>query len=196
MFPFPQLRAPSGTTWWQISASLRRSPTFLSIKRSLSPKTLLLLAPLRAKLHVSTGGIDSDFDIKLIAVYPKNFTAAGISSSTTASPGHISDVSATPTLLGGYQQLVRGEPMRGKFRNSFKTPEPFKRGKVRRLTSHWSKSITPFSRDTASWFKSRAHGFLSPTSTLKHLSKSLTQKPATSRPPSNASATLPSNPAV
>ena len=28
-------------------------------------------------------------------------------------------------VLGGYQQLVRGEVMRGKFRNSLTTPEPF-----------------------------------------------------------------------
>jgi predicted acyl esterase len=27
--------------------------------------------------------------------------------------------------MGGYQQLVRGEPFRGKFRNSFEKPEPF-----------------------------------------------------------------------
>ena len=27
--------------------------------------------------------------------------------------------------LGGYQQLVRGDVMRGKFRNSFERPEPF-----------------------------------------------------------------------
>ena len=26
--------------------------------------------------------------------------------------------------MGGYQQLVRGEPFRGKFRNSFEKPEP------------------------------------------------------------------------
>ena len=32
--------------------------------------------------------------------------------------------------MGGYQQLVRGEPMRGKFRNSFERPEPFVPGKV------------------------------------------------------------------
>ena len=30
--------------------------------------------------------------------------------------------------MGGYQQLVRGEPFRGKFRNSFERPEPFKPG--------------------------------------------------------------------
>jgi predicted acyl esterase len=27
--------------------------------------------------------------------------------------------------MGGYQQMVRGEPFRGKFRNSFEKPEPF-----------------------------------------------------------------------
>ena len=32
--------------------------------------------------------------------------------------------------MAGYQQLVRGEPMRGKFRNSFQTPVPFVPGKV------------------------------------------------------------------
>ena len=32
--------------------------------------------------------------------------------------------------MGGYQQLVRGEPFRGKFRKSFETPEPFVPGQV------------------------------------------------------------------
>jgi predicted acyl esterase len=32
--------------------------------------------------------------------------------------------------MGGYQQLVRGEPFRGKFRRSFERPEPFTPGKV------------------------------------------------------------------
>ena len=31
--------------------------------------------------------------------------------------------------MGGYQQLVRGEPFRGKYRNSFEKPEPFEPGK-------------------------------------------------------------------
>jgi hypothetical protein len=32
--------------------------------------------------------------------------------------------------LGGYQQLVRSEVMRGRFRNSFSKPEPFVPGQV------------------------------------------------------------------
>lgn len=37
-------------------------------------------------------------------------------------------VPANAVKMGGYQQLVRGEPFRGKFRNSFERPEPFKPG--------------------------------------------------------------------
>ena len=32
--------------------------------------------------------------------------------------------------MNGYQMLVRGEIMRGKFRNSFENPEPFKPNKI------------------------------------------------------------------
>ena len=31
--------------------------------------------------------------------------------------------------MGGYQQLVRGDVIRGRFRNSFEKPEPFQPGK-------------------------------------------------------------------
>jgi len=36
--------------------------------------------------------------------------------------------------LAGYQQLVRGEPFRGKFRRSFEQPEPFVPGVVEAVT--------------------------------------------------------------
>jgi predicted acyl esterase len=35
--------------------------------------------------------------------------------------------------MGGYQRLIRGEIIRGKFRNSFEKPEPFVPGKVARV---------------------------------------------------------------
>ncbi len=56
-----------------------------------------IAGPISPDLFVSTTGTDSDFDVKLIDVYP------------TDAPGK----------LGGYQQLVRGEPFRGKFRKSY-----------------------------------------------------------------------------
>jgi hypothetical protein len=35
--------------------------------------------------------------------------------------------------MGGYQQLVRGEPFRGRFRNGFEKPEPFEPGRISKV---------------------------------------------------------------
>jgi putative CocE/NonD family hydrolase len=75
-----------------------------------------LAGPLTARLKVSTSGTDSDWIVKLIDVYPGDFP------NPVPNPGGV--------VMGGYQQLVRGEPMRGKFRNSFEKPEPFTPGEV------------------------------------------------------------------
>ena len=67
-------------------------------------------------LHVSTTGTDADFVVKLIDVYPERLPDARWSPQPEP---------ANRVRMGGYQQLVRGEPFRGKFRNSFEKPEPF-----------------------------------------------------------------------
>lgn len=64
---------------------------------------MTVLGAVNVDLHVSTSGTDADFVVKLIDVHPDTATAA----------------------MGGYQQMVRGEPFRGKFRESFETPVPF-----------------------------------------------------------------------
>jgi predicted acyl esterase len=43
------------------------------------------------------------------------------------------DPNPTGIHMGGFQQLVRGEVFRGKFRNSFSKPEPFTPGKVEKI---------------------------------------------------------------
>ena len=70
-----------------------------------------ILGPIAAELHVATSGTDADWVVKLIDVYPDDFP----------------DPEPNPTgaKLGGYQQLVRGDAMRGKFRESFEEPKPF-----------------------------------------------------------------------
>ena len=73
-----------------------------------------------ANLKVSISGTDADFVVKVIDVFPDNFQYPG---SSQIPPG-----GAYP--MGGYEMLVRGEIMRGKFRNSFETPAPFKPGKI------------------------------------------------------------------
>jgi len=65
-----------------------------------------------ARLQVSTTGTDADFVVKLIDVYPPD------------EPDHPYRPDTT-VHMAGYQQLVRGEIMRGRFRKSFTIPQPF-----------------------------------------------------------------------
>src|ERR1017187_777665 len=48
-------------------------------------------------------------------------------------PKTVKHPNPTGVHMGGYQQLVRGEAMRGKFRNSFSKPEPFTPGKMEKV---------------------------------------------------------------
>ena len=79
-----------------------------------------LSGPITASLNVSTTGSDSDWVVKLVDVYPGDYPTN-------------SDPAFSQIQMGGYQQLVRGEPMRGKFRNGFDKPEPFEPGKLARV---------------------------------------------------------------
>jgi uncharacterized protein len=68
-----------------------------------------LAGPIQVDLTVSTSGTDSDYVVKLIDVFPSDtadtrFVLAG-------------------EHLGGYQMLIRGEPMRAKYRTSWSKPE-------------------------------------------------------------------------
>ncbi|HEY6168323.1 MAG TPA: CocE/NonD family hydrolase [Verrucomicrobiae bacterium] len=80
---------------------------------------LTFAGPIKVTLHVSTSGTDSDWVVKLVDVYPGDFP------DPTPNPAE--------AKLGGYQQLVRGDVFRGKFRNSFEKPEPFEPGKVTKV---------------------------------------------------------------
>jgi len=71
---------------------------------------LTLAGPVVADLWVSTSGTDSDWVVKVIDGYPLDLPA---------------DPDGGLNPMAGYQQLVRGEVMRGKFRDSLERPEPF-----------------------------------------------------------------------
>jgi putative CocE/NonD family hydrolase len=90
---------------------------------------LRVAGPLKVTLHVSTSGTDSDWVVKLIDVYPSDFPDPDPPSVRTGE----SQPNAIVVPMGGYQQLVRGEPFRGKFRKSFEKPEPFTPGKVEKI---------------------------------------------------------------
>ncbi len=73
-------------------------------------RDMTLVGQVEVDLFVSTTGTDADWVVKVIDVYPGDAGA-----------------------LSGYQMLVRGDIMRGKFRNSFEDPEPFVPGEVTRV---------------------------------------------------------------
>ena len=85
-----------------------------------------IAGPVEVSLLVSTTGTDSDFVVKLIDFYPGDYP-------DYEELAHNDDAPSAPrppnaVKMGGYQQLVRGEPFRGKFRKSFEKPVPFKPG--------------------------------------------------------------------
>lgn len=79
--------------------------------------------PVSPKLTISSTGTDSDFVVKLIDVYPAEFPDPSL----TNDGKRVLD--APQIRMGAYQQLLRGEPMRAKFRNSWEKPEPLTPGK-------------------------------------------------------------------
>jgi uncharacterized protein len=83
-----------------------------------------LAGPVRPKLKVASTGTDSDFVVKLIDVYPADFPNPPSEAVGKRVLG------AAPVLMGGYEQLVRGEPMRAKFRDSWEKPTPLPAGKM------------------------------------------------------------------
>ena len=92
-----------------------------------------IAGPLNPHLFVSTTGTDSDFDVKLIDVYPAEYADSKLDERPEEQGHRRSDVPPPGFTMAGYQQLVRGEPFRGKFRHSFEKPEAFTPGKVEEI---------------------------------------------------------------
>ena len=90
-------------------------PDVLAYQTGPLESDLTISGPITPSLRVSTSGTDSDFVVKLIDVYPNDYPNP--------------DPNPASVQMGGYQQLVRGEPFRGKFRKNIAKPEAFTPGK-------------------------------------------------------------------
>jgi len=105
---------PRGSGWpaWQVQdqrfAHLR--PDVLSWETGPLAEDVVLTGDASARLFASTTGTDADWVVKLIDVYPE-------------------DVAEDPGM-GGYQLMIAGEVVRGRFRRSCERPEPVPAGKV------------------------------------------------------------------
>ena len=101
-------------------------PDVLVYESDILTEDVTIAGPISPKLKVASSGTDSDFDVKLIDVYPENYPDP--EEGTGRANKRILD--APPLHMGGYQQLLRGEPMRAKFRDSWEKPEALTPGKV------------------------------------------------------------------
>lgn len=100
-------------------------PDVLVYQTDVLEEDVTLAGPMSPRLTVSTSGSDSDFVVKIIDVYPADLNTENAGSraqqiAPNAAPPR--DVQVAPVQMAGYQQLVRGEPFRAKFRKGFVTP--------------------------------------------------------------------------
>jgi putative CocE/NonD family hydrolase len=103
-----------------------RRPDVLTWETEILEEDLTLAGPVFANLMVSLSTTDADFVVKIIDVFPDNFTYPGENLPAGRATGG-------PYPMNGYQLLVRGEIMRGRFRNSFEKPEAFRPGKMEKV---------------------------------------------------------------
>jgi len=93
-----------------------RRPDVLTYETEVLDKDVTLTGNIIANLKVSTTGTDADWVVKVIDVYPDS--------------AQNNRFTAPNTFMSNYEQMVRSEAMRGKFRNGFDMPEPFIPGKI------------------------------------------------------------------
>ena len=78
--------------------------------------TLTLAGPIEVELMTAISSTDADFMVKVIDVYPERFKY------TKEATDYLKNKSYP---MSGFQQLVRGELFRGRFRTGFDNPQPF-----------------------------------------------------------------------
>jgi putative CocE/NonD family hydrolase len=100
-----------------------RRPDVLTFQTDVLNEDLTLAGVVTADLKVSISTTDADFVVKIIDVFPDDFRYPGDVAQPRRGVG-----GSYP--MGGYQMMVRGEIMRGRFRNSFSIPEAFKPNKT------------------------------------------------------------------
>ena len=102
-----------------------RRPDVLVYQTEVLTENLTVAGEISPEIYVSVTNanqkmLDADFIVKVIDVFPDN--------TSTTDPLY-----KDKPQMNAYQMLVRGEPMRARFRNSFEKPEPLESGKVHKV---------------------------------------------------------------
>jgi putative CocE/NonD family hydrolase len=96
-----------------------KRPDVVVYESDILNEDVTICGPVFANLSVTTSGTDSDWIVKLIDVFPDE------------TPDY--EPNPRDVRMGGYQMMVRGEILRGKFRNSYENPEPFSPNEITRV---------------------------------------------------------------
>ncbi len=108
MRPVEPTYDPRGSGWstWQVEDQrfAQGRPDVLSWATGPLEEDVVLTGTIAAHLFASTTGTDGDWVVKLIDVYPEDFKPE--------------------PRMGGYQLMIVGDVLRGRFRKSFEKPEP------------------------------------------------------------------------
>ena len=102
-----------------------RRTDVLTFKTGILNEDITLAGELKAVLKAMISTSDADFVVKLIDVFPDDFSYD--SSYCCKGIKHEAE-------MAGYQMLVRGEIMRGRYRKSFEKPEAFTPGKTEEVS--------------------------------------------------------------
>jgi putative CocE/NonD family hydrolase len=128
-----------------------RRPDVLVYQTSALDHDLTIAGPIEADLSVSTSGTDADWVVKLIDVFPDTLEQSGPWSSLVHS--------ANAEQFRGYEMLVRGDVLRGKFRKSMSHPEPFVPGAITPISIVMNDALHTFKKGhrimvqvQSSWF--------------------------------------------
>ena len=102
------------TTWWRWLVDDQRPfsdrPDVLTFVSEILPEALTIRGQIAATLFAGTTGTDADWIVKLIDLYPN-------------------EVPAQPEL-GGYQLMISGDILRGRYRESVEEASPIPAGEV------------------------------------------------------------------
>jgi len=155
-----------------------KRPDVLVYQSEILEEDLTIAGPIKPNLWITSTGTDADFVVKLIDVYPNDFPNP--------------DPNPNDLQMGGYQQLLRGEPFRAKFRSSLEKPEPLEPGKLTKIEFSMPDLCHVFRRGhrimvqvQSSWFplvdrnpqtfvdipNAKPEEFVKATQTLRHSAK-------------------------
>ncbi len=105
-------------------------PDVLVYQTEVLTEDVIVAGDIKPSLFISSSGTDSDFIVKIVDVFPDDYAFPETGNKLpNGQPERIKPPENSAWTVfqpGGYQMLLRGEPMPARFRNSFEKPEPLK----------------------------------------------------------------------